>query len=383
MRVFTWGLVLSALLLSGCSVFSKKTGNEPLKLENFSATATIVTHWSRNAGAGQGDGFTRLSPFLEDDRLYTVDHKGRVTALEREKGRVLWTQQLKFPVSGGIASEKGLLLLASAAGEVVVLSSENGQLIWRKQIEGEILSSPRTNGDVVAVQAINGRIYVLDAKTGDEKWFYENTPPVLTLRGTPSPIVTDNAIYAGFSNGRLMAFNPDNGSILWEQRVAIPQGRSELERMVDIHSTPILRDGILYVSTYQGKLSALGRGSGNAIWSQDSSSSQPIAVTADAVYVSQADGRVVAYNAANGEVRWQHELLLRRELSGPQVIGDYVAVTDYKGYLHLLSRDTGELAARKRLGRKPIQADMLTHDGTLYVYTNKGKLYSLGARPKS
>lgn len=382
MRLISWSLLLSALLLSGCSLFGKKTGTEPLELQDFEAKAQIRTQWSRSMGAGQSASFTRLTPFLDGDTLYVVGHKGELFAADPVKGKIRWSRKLKESLSAGIASEKGMLLLASAAGEVIVLSNSDGRELWRKQLNGEILATPRTNGEVVAVQSINGRLFVLDAATGEEKWFYDNPPPVLTLRGTPSPIVTDTAIYAGFSNGRMMAFDPANGSILWEQRVALPQGRSELDRMVDIYASPVLRDGILYVSSFQGRLAAIARGTGSGMWSQESSSSEAIAVTSSQIFVSQSDGRVVAYSLANGEVLWENSQFLRRQLSGPQVVGDYVAVSDYKGYLHLLDRQTGDLVARKRLARKHIHAPMLTDGERLYIYTNKGKLYALTVRPR-
>lgn len=382
MRVMKWVVLLNIILLSGCSVFSKKTGNEPMKLEKFEQTAKLNKVWSKGVGAGQGDGFTRLTPAIDDDIIFTVDHKGYVLALNRANGKTLWNKKLGESISGGISSEHGMLLLASTKGEIIALSNTDGQFLWRKQVQGEILSAPRTNGEVVAVQTMNGRIYVVDAKTGDDVWFYENPPPVLTLRGTPSPVVTENAIYAGFSNGRLMAFDPNNGSILWEQRIAIPQGRSELSRMVDIHATPILQEGILYVSSYQGKLSALARGTGSGIWSQDSSSSESISVFAGTLYASQTDGKVVAYSAATGEVLWQNAKLLRRGLNGPQAFGNYVAVVDFEGYIHVLNRESGEFAARSRVDRKGVRASMLTDGETLYVYGNRGKLFAFRASEK-
>src|SRR5690606_39716661 len=103
-------------------------------------------------------------------------------------------------------------------------------------------------------------------------------------------------------------------------------GRSELSRMVDIHATPILNEGILYVATYQGKLAALARGTGSGIWSQDSSISESMALAGNTLYVTQSDSTVRAYNATTGEMLWENDQLLRRGLNGPQVIGDYVAV---------------------------------------------------------
>lgn len=379
MRVVKWLLLINVLLLSGCTLFSKKTGNEPMELVDFQATAKVTKVWSRNAGAGQGSGFTRLTPAIDDDVIYTVDSKGLVNALNRLNGKVLWSKKTGEAVSGGISSGHGMLLVGNTTGEVIALANADGAELWRKQIQGEILSSPRTNGEVVAVQTMNGRIYVMDAKTGDHRWFYDNPPPVLTLRGTAAPIVTENAIYAGFSNGRMMAFNPDNGSILWEQRVALPQGRSELNRMVDIHASPLLHEGILYVSSYQGKVAAMARGTGSGIWSQDSSSSESIALANNALFVTQADGRVMALNSASGEILWQNEQMLRRGLNGPQAFGNYVAVVDAKGYMHVMQRDSGEFAARLRVDRKGARANLLTDGELLYVYGNGGTLTAFRA----
>jgi outer membrane protein assembly factor BamB len=191
--------------------------------------------------------------------------------------------------------------------------------------------------------------------------------------------VTDTAIYSGFSNGRMMAFNPANGLILWEQRIASPKGRSELERMVDIHSSPLIKDGVIYVGTYQGRISALARGTGKPLWGQDGSTSESVALSGDKLFVAHADGKLVAYNSVTGEQLWSNEKMLRRLLNGPQVFGYYVAVVDFKGYMHVVNQSDGEFVARTRVDRKGARAPMLTDGETLYVYTNRGKLIAFRA----
>lgn len=381
-RCLNGALLLCVILLSGCSVFGKKTGNEPMQLVDFDATVKLKKVWQRDVGAGQGEGFTHLTPVIDGDVIYSVDHKGRVVAMNRLTGKVLWQRKTKESISGGIGVEGGSLFIGNQGGELIALSTDDGSEIWRRQLSGEILSVPRSNGNVVAVQTMNGRLYALNAKTGDELWFYENSPPVLILRGTPSPIVTDTAIYAGFSNGRLMSFNPQNGLILWEQRIAIPQGRSELERMVDIHASPVLRDGILFAAAYQGRVTALARGTGSAIWAQEMSTSEDIALFENRLFLSQTDGTVTAFNAANGEVIWNNDQMLRRGLSAPQAFGDYVAVVDFKGYMHVMRQSDGEFVARVRVDRKGARAPMLTDGNILYVYGNRGKLMAYEAVEK-
>jgi len=392
-------VLLCAFAMSGCSWFSKKTGNEPMELVDFKETLDLDKVWKSGIGEGQNKGFSSLTPALDGDAIYAVDYEGLVVALDSKTGKKRWSRKVNksqqglwawlksFVVAGdpnrqivgGIAAEKGLLLVATYAGEVMALSKETGDELWRKQLPGEVVSAPRTNGSVVAAQTVNGKLFALDAKTGEQLWFYDNPPPVLTLRGTPSPIVTDTAIYSGFSNGRMMAFNPANGLILWEQRVASPKGRSELERMVDIHSSPLIKDGVIYVGTYQGRISALARGTGKPLWGQDGSTSENLALSGDKLFVSHADGKLIAYNSVTGEQLWSNEKMLRRLLNGPQVFGDYVAVVDFKGYLHVVNQSDGEFVARTRVDRKGARAPMLTDGETLYVYTNRGKLIAFRA----
>ncbi|MDF3014183.1 MAG: bamB [Cellvibrio sp.] len=398
-RHLSWLLLLCAFAMSGCSWFSKKTGNEPMELVDFKETLDLDKVWSRGIGEGQNKGFSSLTPALDGDAIYAVDYEGLVVAMNSQTGKKLWKRtvneskeglwsQLKSffyaddpnrQIVGGIAAENGLLLVATYAGEVMALSKETGDELWRKQLPGEVVSAPRTNGNVVAAQTVNGKLFALDAKTGEQLWFYDNPPPVLTLRGTPSPIVTDTAIYAGFSNGRMMAFNPANGLILWEQRIASPKGRSELERMVDIHSSPIIKDGVIYVGTYQGRISALARGTGKPLWGQDGSTSENVALSTDKLFVSHANGKLVAYNSTTGEQLWSNEKMLRRLLNGPQVFGDYIAVVDFEGYMHVVNQSDGEFVARTKVDGDGARAPMLTDGEMLYVYTNSGKLIAYKA----
>lgn len=409
-------LLLFALVsvLGGCSAFSKKTGNEPVELVEFDSSIKLERVWQRQVGQGQSSGFSSLVPALDGELLYAVDHLGQLSAFEAETGKKRWSRRINkqfhgvsgwfkslytakdasYEILGGVFAGKGLLLVASYAGEVIALDQASGDELWRVALSGEVMSSPQTNGSVVAVQTINGKLFALDAKTGKQLWFYESPPPNLTLRGTPAPIVLDAAIYAGFSNGRLMAFNPDNGLILWDQRIAMPKGRSELERMVDIHSSPLTDGGIVYAGSYQGRLLALSRGSGSPLWAKDASTTENLALADGKLFMVDTDGRLSAFNATNGEPLWVNEQMLRRQLTSPQVFDQYVAVVDYQGYLHVLSQDKGELVVRKRLDRPRLmsshnpaelvkrvrksssgaRAPMVSDGNILYVYSNNGSL---------
>src|SRR5690606_40385701 len=106
MRLITWSLLLGVFMLSGCSLFSKKTGNEPMELQDFQEQAQVRTLWSRGMGAGQSASFTRLALFLDCDTLYVLGHKGELFASDPASGKVRWSRKLKETMNAGVASEQ-------------------------------------------------------------------------------------------------------------------------------------------------------------------------------------------------------------------------------------------------------------------------------------
>ncbi|MDO3382654.1 outer membrane protein assembly factor BamB [Gilvimarinus algae] len=371
-----------AIALSGCSLFSKKDGTEPMELVDFEPTAKIDRIWQRDTGAGQGEGYTRLTPAFDDELLYVVDYEGKLSAINRLSGKVVWRRDLDETIAGGVGLGADQLLLGTDEGELLALSQDDGTELWRTQLSSEIMSVPAGDSAVVAAQTLDGRLTVVNASSGEVLWFYDNPPPKLTLRGRPTPAITGSAIYAGFASGRLMAFNPQNGLILWEQRVAMPRGRSDLEKMVDIQASPLLQDGILYLNGYQGRLMAVTRANGRPLWSIDSSSYQELWLDNGELFVSAADSKVTAYNAAAGTELWSNEQMLRRQVTGAASVGDYVAVADEDGYLHFMNRSDGSFAARTRVDGSGVRAPLWSDGERLYVLANDGTLaaYTLSGR---
>ncbi len=367
-------IVTILVALGGCSVFGSKDGTEPMELVDIEETVGLQKVWQEKVGSGQGPGDTRLTPVIDGEIIYAADYKGRLQAINHRTGKTLWRRELDEILAGGIGLGQNQLLVGSDEGEVIALDQSNGRELWRTQLSGEILSVPVSGEGVVAVNTMDGRLTVLNAESGEQLWSYDSPPPRLTLRGRSAPVIAGTAVYAAFANGRFLAFNAQNGLILWEQRVAMPKGRSDLERMVDILATPVLRDGIFYINGFQGHLMAVSRGSGRPLWAEESSSHRELWLHEGELYLSDSDGRVLAYAAGSGSELWRNEQMLRRGLSGPARLGDYLVTVDYKGYLHVLNADSGELVGRTRFDRSGVRAPLLVHDGLLYVFANSGKL---------
>jgi len=378
-NVIRWkhaALLALAILAAGCSSNSKKE-LPPAALTDFKEEVVLQKQWSRSIGDGQGKTYNMLVPAVEGNTLYAADVTGVVMALDRMNGDVKWKKDLELPVSGAVGAGYGLVLLGTLQGEVVALDASSGEEKWRSRVTSEVLAPPATNGDVVVVQTQDDRLIGLDASTGDQRWTYDSTPGVLTLRGTGAPVVTNHLAVAGLSTGKVVALDTRNGVPVWEQRVAIPQGRSELERIVDIDGGLLLSGGTLYVASYQGRMAALELESGRVLWQRDASSYAGVAQGFGSVYVSLASGTVEGVDERSTTALWSNDSLARRQLSAPEVFSSYVAVGDMEGYLHLLSQVDGRFVGRERIDSDGLRARPLVVGNMLYVYGNSGKLEAL------
>jgi len=368
-----------AIFISACtsSGSNSKDELEPAKLEKITEEVKLKVQWSRSVGDGQGKIWNRLKPAIDGNRIFAADSDGRVFAFNRESGEPLWKKNLKEPVSGAVGAGNGLLLLGTLRGEVIALDAQSGEEKWRVPVGSEVLAPPAVNQDAVIVQTQDDRIFALNPADGSQLWRFDNTPATLTLRGTSAPLVTSRLAVVGLSSGKVLALESRTGVPVWEQRIAIPQGRSELERIVDIDGSLLLSGNTLYVTSYQGQVAGLDLDNGEVLWQHQASSYTGVAEKMGHVFLSQANGTVESLDERTVSLLWSNDALARRELSAPEVFGDTIAVGDKEGYLHLLSQTDGHFVARQKIDGNGLRARPLVAGDFLYVYGNGGKLVAL------
>lgn len=368
-------LLLTGLLgLTGCNTFDSEAEQEPAELTKFEAERKLEKVWSQGVGNGQGGLYNRLLPALAGDIIVAAAANGRVEAFDPATGKSKWKQKIDQDLVGGVGLGGGRVLLGGSEGSVIALAADSGEVLWSTGLSGEVLAPPQTDGRLVYVQTFDGYVLALDAATGARIWSFSSSVPVLTLRGTSTPLLHDGMLLVGLANGKIVSLEAQTGKLRWEQRIAVPQGSTEIERLVDIDGELLIHNNILYAVSYQGQLAAMDPGTGNRLWSRDASSYVGLSAGFSNVYVAGHNGSVTAF-AANGQgVRWEQTVLARRRLTGPSTWGSYVAVGDFEGYLHLLSQVDGRLVARARVDSAGLRARLLQAGEMLYAYANNGDL---------
>ena len=381
MRKLLLPLMIALLLVSGCKWMrgdSKDNIEPPTELVDIDASIGIDKAWSRDIGDTEGRHGLRKPPTVADGRVLVGDLEGKVVAIDAASGSELWQVESAVRIASAAGVGDGLAVFGGMDGEVIALDLETGAERWRSSVSSEVLAAPALARGVVVVRSYDGRLFGLDAADGKRRWLYDRGVPSLTLRGNSAPVIAGGTVYAGYDDGRVVAVRLEDGAPAWEQVVAIGEGRTDLDRMVDVDGMLGLGAAEVYAVTYQGQVAALATESGQPLWTREFSSYGGLALAGDRVLVTDADGVVFALDRRSGTALWKMDALKYRWPTTPAVQGNHAVVGDLEGWLHWIDLDSGKLAGRTRIGRDAIRAaPVVSADGALFAITVDGDLAAL------
>ena len=379
------GALLAMGLLTACAGvnlnplewFGDDEVNPPKELVEIAEEVRLRRLWSVNVGNGQGDNYTRIIPAVDRGVVYAASENGTVVAVDLSSGDVIWRERLDdVTLTGGVGAGGGLVAVGTRDAEVVALDQQDGSVRWITPVTSEVVAAPTTNGDIVVVQTVDDKVAGLEASNGERRWIYESTQPALTLRGTSRPVITSaGSVIAGFSNGTLVSVSASDGVWRWEERIAVPEGRYDIERVIDVDGDLLVDGSRILASSYQGNLMALDILTGRIVWGLEGTSSyHGLARGFGNLYYSDDESLVVAIRDNSEDVVWRNEDLQFRQITAPTAITNYVAVADFEGYIHLLSQIDGRIVGRVRVDSDGVRSNLINSNGRLIAYGNSGTL---------
>jgi len=374
------------LLLSACSVigdvkdnltdtlFGRVPADAPDPLVEFKSVNVSKVLWQAKLSESEDFDFV---PVVEAGYVYAASSKGEIAKFDAVSGKQEWRINSPEVLSGGVGVGGSLVMVGTQKGWVYAYDIA-GKFLWKAKLSSEVLSAPKYFDGLVIARSGDNHIYGLNANDGTRKWVYDRTGPALTLRSSVGVIVDGGAVYVGFGGGKLVALRADNGKMLWEASVAQPKGVTEIERIADITSLPVVEGPLVYAVAYQGKIAAVDRMSGRIVWNRDISSLTGLSMEEGRIYLAHAAGAVYALDYTTGKSFWRQAVLKNRKLTLPLAMGGLVAVGDLEGYVHFLNRDDGALASRLQVGSSAVMPKMASlSSNSLIAQTRDGGLYAI------
>lgn len=370
-----------ALVLAGCSTiealnpFASSSGPKMAELQPITTSAQARVVWRESVGKSDLYAFT---PAVVGSSVYAASANG--TVMRVNDGVQSWKINAGQALSGGVGADAKMVVVGSPKGDLLAFSSTDGTLLWKAKASSEILSPPALGEGLVVVRSGDNSLAAYDAQDGRRKWIFQRPMPALALRVTAAPLIDGKYVFAGFPGGKLIAVSTANGAALWDGTVALPKGSTELDRVADITSVPVISGRTICAVAFQGRVACFDLSNGNLIWAREMSSAAGLAIDSRYLYVSDDKGAVHALDMASGASLWKQDKLFLRRLTAPVPHRGLIAVADVQGIVHFLSRDDGSFAARLPTDGSAVVAPLQALGGSLLMQTSNGGIYAIEAQ---
>lgn len=368
-------LASSLLLLAACSSTSSRP--KPADLAPSPDLIGVRLGWSARVPAP----FEGVQPRVVDGSVLLASADGTVTRIDAQDGRELWRVATGSALSAGVGSDGVTSAVVTADNELVAIqsSARGAREIWRRKVGAQVRTAPLVAGARVFVLGADRAVSAYDAASGERLWQYLRPgSEALVLRQPGLLMAVGDTLVAGLS-GRMVGFNPNNGAVRWEAALAVPRGSNDVERLVDIVAGVSRQGNVVCARAFQAGVGCVDAGRGSVLWSRAASGSTGLHGNDDLVLGTESDGRVRAWKRVGGDPLWSTDLLRWRTLTGPQLLGRSVAIGDAGGFVHLLSRDDGQLLRRLSTDGSAVLATPVLAGQTLVVVTRSGGVF--GFRP--
>jgi len=372
-------LLISMLLVAACG--DEDNVEPPAELTEFDRTHYLHLEWSASTSDSIAQQYLYIEPLLLEERIVTAGRNGTLNVYDLETGEELAEIELDVALSGGVGGTEDIWLVGSQNGELIAVDANANDILWRTAVPSEILARPVVySRKVVLVRTADGQILGIDINSGRINWNFSRTIPALTLRGSSPPTLSRAYVYTGLESGRLIAVSPIDGEVAWDVALTVPQGRSEIQRLVDIDGQSELYGRILYAVSYQGRIGAIDVTRGQFLWARPFSSNTGVSVGTEAVFSTDDRSHVWALDRNNGATLWKQDKLQARGVTRPVIYKDFLVVGDALGYVHVMSRFDGRFVARTQVDSDGILVPPVVDDDRLLVLSRDGYLAAFAIR---
>ncbi len=374
-------VLCSIIIISSCSSMDglrfwksdEIDPDEPKELVAFSNQKNIVIEW-KNSFKGENE----IGNFLPDfsaQNLFFSDASGNVSSINASTGDRNWSIELNFLASGTSAGF-GLVVVSDIDGNVIAVDQNDGSKLWSTNVKGEVLSKVAIDAKVVVVKTGSGELLGLDRENGEILWSYRSKLPLLTVRGSSSPVIVDDLVYVSFDNGRLGVFELNSGFQVWDGAISYVKGVSELENLIDSDSSPVVDGGLIYTTNYQGNLNIFDTAQKRSVWSYETSSFYSPIVSRGMLTIVEANSGLRSFALKTLQESWTNDDYINRDLSNAVSYKGSLVVGDFEGYVHVIDTLNGKTIGRKKISRKPIKS-ILSRSDSLYIIDEAFNLHSI------
>lgn len=253
-------------------------------------------------------------PVIANGLVFTMDANGFVDAIRLANGQHVWRQKMRpkhdtsFAFGGGLAYADGALYVATGFAELRMLDPGTGTARWTKKLAQPARSAPTIGGGLIYIVLLDNTLTALDAKSGAFRWRFPTGSSSNSMFGAGAPAYDQGIVVAGFGTGMVAGINATTGSAVWEQSLAAGYDTANPLNISSIVANPVIGDNLAVVTGVAGSTVAFDLRTGRRIWGKSAGGGETPAIAGDWLFLLTDQQRLAAIHMPDGEVSWVTDL---------------------------------------------------------------------------
>ena len=355
--------IISIFILASCQTlgFTQEDPDGPVKLD-LNYESFMTESWTNEAETPLIN-FNFFGENIESEMFFDLNgttvfavNENQLVLTNFDSGEVLKSFELETSrIISGVSVGYNTFLYADADGIIYAHDSNSGDLKWTKELEDVVLSEILITSTAVYVQTSSDVLYGLNLQNGETQWSKKAQAPLLSIRGTASPIAFEGLIFTSFSNGRLAAVREVDGIQLWEKPISRLKGSTELEKLMDADSKAVPINEDIFVANYNGSLTRFNIRNGEKVFSVDHSTLKPIVLHKSTITSINTDQEIIGFNAINGTEIWRSQKFKNRDITDLVLHDNRLYFGDFEGYIHEINPENGMITGLVKTELKSIK----------------------------
>ena len=367
----------------------QSTNNQAHFVEHPLVKNKIKFEWKFRVGKGEHKGNPISSqPVIDEKYIYTIDTEAKISVINKKNGKKKWDRKFKKKIkehgilNGGLSVNQEIIAVTTGQGNIFVLDKNNGKILWEKDLSVPIRAAPIISGNIALFLTKDNRLYAHDLSNGDLIWSHQGLEEVSTFMGSSTPVVSQGIVITTYSSGEVYALNLVNGDVIWNTNLSFYIQKKSLQNISDIRGNPVVKDNIVYVVSYNGKMVAMDLNTGKRIWESNIGGIQTPWVVSGFIFVLSKDNELICLTSDTGKIVWVSKLKENFGLdekddiitwTGPLLAGRMLIVSGSHGIVAAISPYSGKFLGAINV-KSSINTQAIVADETVYFITSDGYL---------
>lgn len=359
--------------------------------QNLSSKINLSNPQIRNykvSSSSEAD--TDRNPVIYKDKIFTLSNNFLYSYSLDNPKKLEWRTELTSKkdnlIGGGIYVDNNKIAVTYGGKEIILVNADTGNKIWSHNLANIARASPSIYKNSVFINTIDNSLHSIDLKTGFLKWAIKEAHENLGFFGYAAPEPFEDSIIIPFSSGKLSSINSETGEVKWSATLSMGMGTQSYVN--DIDMIPVIKDGVIYISSKNGILYAITAAEGKLEWTNHQAGGHNQIWTAnDYLYTINKNNQLLAIFKVTGSIKWVYDLEKIKKnkkdniffdeehtrFSGPTMINGNLYILSSDGKLMVIDAKTGKKIQDIKIS-KGSYPPAISVDEKIYLLSNSGTL---------